>query len=98
MAMDGIQAVSMAMKSNYDLIFMDIHMPYLNGIEAARMIRARMNIPPMIVGITADQSSSVRAKCQEGGIEVLVKPIRTHQLVGVLSKMRSQLNRRKARQ
>ncbi len=97
-ARDGNEAVSMAMTGSYGLIFMDIHMPYLGGIEATRQIRARMNIAPMIVGITADQSTSIRAKCREERIEVLVKPIQTQQLIAVLSRMRSQLDRRRAKE
>ena len=95
-ASDGIQAVSMSLKGNYDLIFMDIHMPYLNGIEAARQIKARPKTCPMIVGITADHGSAIRAKClTEGMVDVLVKPVRMQQLMSTLGEMRTKLDLRK---
>ncbi len=98
-ASDGIQAVSMSLKGNYDLIFMDIHMPYLNGIEAARQIKARMSVCPMIVGITADHGATIRAKClTEGMVDVLVKPVRMQQLMATLGEMRTQLDLRKKEQ
>ena len=94
-AREGAEAVSKAMKENYDLIFMDIHMPYMSGIIAAREIKERMKTPPIIVGITADHSASIRAKClAEGMIDVLVKPIRMQQLVAVLGHMRAKLDAR----
>ena len=89
-AREGAEVVSKVMKENYDLVFMDIHMPYMNGIIAAREIKARMKVLPIIVGITADPSTSIRKKClEEGMIDVLVKPIRMQQLVAVLGHMRS---------
>lgn len=95
-ASDGIQAVSMSLRGNYDLIFMDIHMPYLNGIEAARQMKARMKVCPMIVGITADHGSAIRAKClAEGMVDVLVKPVRMQQLMATLGEMRTQLDLRR---
>jgi len=94
-ASDGIQAVSMSLKGNYDLIFMDIHMPYMNGIIAAREMKARIKVLPIIVGITADPSTSIRKRClEEGMIDVLVKPIRTQQIVAVLGHIRSKLGTR----
>ncbi len=98
-ASDGIQAVSMSLKGNYDLIFMDIHMPYLNGIEAARQIKARMSVSPMIVAITADHGATIRARClTEGMVDVLVKPVRMQQLMATLGEMRTQLDLRKKEQ
>lgn len=38
-ASNGEQAIDMAKKENYDLIFMDLHMPKMNGFEAIELIR-----------------------------------------------------------
>lgn len=51
----GLTACDMAEKSRYPIIFMDIMMPGLNGIEAARRIKAMASAdgPPVIIGLSA---------------------------------------------
>ncbi len=47
-ASNGIEAVTLANKNDFDLILMDINMPLLNGIEATRQIRTNDRHPPII--------------------------------------------------
>lgn len=53
-------------ESEIDLILMDLHMPVMNGYEAAQEIRKRSQVP--IVAMTADVVSGVREKCEQSGI------------------------------
>ncbi len=77
LAQDGRIAVQMAREKPYDLILMDMQMPHLDGLEAARLIRAlpkHANTP--IFALTANAFTEDRLKCQEVGMTGhLAKPV-----------------------
>jgi len=85
-AINGLEAVKMATQKNYNLIFMDIRMPELDGIEATRMIRqleksARGQPVSVIIALTADAIKSDIALCREAGMDdYLTKPIQPEKL------------------
>jgi len=87
MANDGAQAVRMV-ADDYDILFIDIHMPILNGIEATIQIRSnvhRKDLP--IIGITADPNSATHQRCLEAGMnEVLLKPVSASTFRDLLAK------------
>ena len=93
-AFDGLEAVKTISSSNdgdYDLIFMDLQMPHMNGIEATESIRkflgehGRTQIP--IVAMTANAFESDQARAKEAGMnDFMSKPINIHQLEEVLLK------------
>ena len=68
-ASDGKEAVELYKKhrDNVDLILMDLHMPVMNGYEAAEKIREFSTKVP-IVAMTADVVLGVREKCEQSGI------------------------------
>ena len=81
-AENGEAAVALmesAVEKQYDMIFMDIQMPVMNGLDATRAIRrlanpAARNIP--IVAMTADAFSENVAECMEAGMNGhIAKPI-----------------------
>ncbi len=68
-ACDGREAIELFKqhKDSIDLILMDLHMPVMNGYEAAQEIRKiSANVP--IVAMTADVILGVREKCEQSGI------------------------------
>jgi PAS domain S-box-containing protein len=88
-ACDGIEAVEAVKSRHYDIIFMDIQMPEMDGIEATRRIRAldieRSSIP--IVAITANTQESDRDACIEIGMnDFIAKPFVKKQLVSLLER------------
>ncbi|OUR78470.1 hypothetical protein A9Q83_07510 [Alphaproteobacteria bacterium 46_93_T64] len=84
---NGKLAVEAAKEDWADLILMDIHMPEMNGIEAAREIRKTAigkNIS--IVGLTAEAFAERHAQFKEAGInDVLTKPFTEKQLADILA-------------
>lgn len=87
---DGEQAVERAGKEHFDLILMDVHMPVLDGLEAARAIRRNeegtgQRTP--IVALTAGVFDEEREKCMSAGMdEFLAKPVKERELSQVLGR------------
>ncbi|MCS6244140.1 MAG: response regulator [Opitutus sp.] len=86
---DGLEAVRTAAEGNYDLIFMDMQMPELDGYEATQRIRAsgaeHAGVP--IIAMTANAMIGDREKCIEAGMDDYIsKPIDTAVLVGLLQR------------
>jgi PAS domain S-box-containing protein len=88
-AANGAEAVQMATRLPYSLIFMDCHMPEMDGFEAALEIRRRENEsgrkPMPIVALTASVLQEDRDRCVSVGMdEVIGKPVQPAELALVL--------------
>ncbi len=84
---DGEQALAEAARRGYDLILMDLRMPKLDGIEAAKAIRRLpgLAVAPPIVAVTADTLQREKKACAEAGMNAYIaKPIRRAELERVL--------------
>jgi len=86
-APDGEQAIAAVMQGSYDLIFMDIRMPNMSGIEATHWIRDRFNGKGVrIIALTGDAAIETREHCMRAGMDNFVtKPIKLEDLKAVLS-------------
>ncbi|WP_328804096.1 PAS domain S-box protein [Paenibacillus glycinis] len=67
-AVNGKEAIEAALKDTYDLIFMDIHMPIINGLDATRAIKEKLAPEkcPRIVAVTANAIKGDREKLLGG--------------------------------
>ena len=75
-AADGLAALATAIAEPIDLIFMDIHMPRMNGLEATRQLRASLDNPLPIIALTAHVIDSERAAIIDAGMNAtLIKPV-----------------------
>ncbi len=75
-AVNGREATELCDKECFDLVFMDIQMPELDGIEATRQILSVKPNQPAIVAFTANTSDKEIKKYYEAGMKmVLSKPI-----------------------
>ena len=80
---DGEAARRAVARGQYDIVFMDCHMPVMDGYEAARCIRVDEHGPARIpiVALTADSLVTDRERCFEAGMDgFLTKPVSTSQL------------------
>ena len=79
LAENGKIAIDLVEKNNYDLILMDLQMPKMNGWEATKHIRNKMELPKSkvpIIALTADVTQKNIAKHHEIGMNAYVsKPI-----------------------
>ncbi|MFN3958461.1 MAG: response regulator [Parvularculaceae bacterium] len=88
-AVNGIEAVAAATGGGYDLIFMDMHMPEMDGLEASRRIRALGTAAAQapIVALTANAMAADRQKCLAAGMnDFLSKPFEPEDLNAMLLK------------
>lgn len=75
-------------KMKYNMIFMDIHMPVMNGLDAAKEIRIRGAKTP-IIALTSDTFEGVKKHCLEIGMnDFLAKPVDKGRLESLISKYR----------
>ncbi|HEY8507793.1 MAG TPA: response regulator, partial [Steroidobacteraceae bacterium] len=84
---DGFQAVQLAESFRPDIIFMDVGMPRLDGIEAARQIRQQpWGKSMLIVALTGWGQEADRHRTRDAGIDLhLVKPITLEGIAAVLA-------------
>ena len=85
-AEDGAQALQRLQAEPFDLVFMDMQMPVMDGLEATRRIRALTDKPRVpIVAMTANALPADRERCLQAGMDdVITKPIDPDRLVSVL--------------
>lgn len=85
-AENGQLAVEGALAHRPDLILMDVSMPVMSGLEAARAIRAHAEISAMpIIALTAHAMDGDRARCLEAGCDAYAtKPVDLPSLVAAM--------------
>ncbi len=95
-AVNGKEAVEKYAENQIDLVFMDIHMPEMDGLEATRQIREfeavtaeytddRDKKPTPIIALTADAFKDDRDKCLSEGMNFfLSKPFRPEEIINVI--------------
>ena len=85
---DGREALEALERGNFDLVFMDVQMPVMDGLEATAAIRKKegasgIHLP--VVALTAHAMKGDREKCLAGGMDgYLAKPIRPQELDEIL--------------
>jgi len=88
LASNGIEAIECITRQPYDVVLMDVQMPEMDGLEAARRITAKWpaGARPRIVAMTANAMQGDREDCIAAGMDdYMTKPIRVDQLVASLA-------------
>ncbi len=88
-AKNGREAVELFDEHACDVVFLDIHMPGLNGLEAARAIGTRT----LVVFVTAYEQHAVTA-FERGALDYLVKPFEEARLEATVQRLRERLAER----
>jgi CheY-like chemotaxis protein len=83
-AENGKEAVKMALEKSYDIIFMDLLMPEMDGLQAITEIR-KLGIEVPVVAVTAVENPDTRSAAEALGVEdYLLKPASTDQIKEIL--------------
>jgi CheY-like chemotaxis protein len=90
LAANGVEVLAALTGQTYDVVFMDVQMPLLDGLEATQEICRRWPVArPRIIAMTANAMEGDRARCLEAGMDDYVsKPIRREELVAALLRCR----------
>ncbi len=90
LAIDGVDSVEKCvgkMKDYYSLILMDIHMPRMNGYEAAQKIKKELSMQAPIIAQTATHATPESIHEHQGYItDYLFKPFRPEQLFELIER------------
>jgi PAS domain S-box-containing protein len=97
LAGDGAEGATLASEKKFDLIFMDLSMPKMNGWDAARLIRSREGAKSRrapIYALTAHALPEEQKALHDSGMEgCILKPLRTKALGEVLTVVRASLDK-----
>jgi CheY-like chemotaxis protein len=87
-ASNGKEAIDMCGKKVYEIIFMDVRMPVMDGIETTEaIIKMNLDPPPVIIAITADATVDNLKKCKKVGMkDFFTKPFDYLKLAEILEK------------
>lgn len=88
-AANGLEVLQALERQPYDIVLMDIQMPEMDGLEAAKFIRQRWpgEGSPHIIALTAHALEGDRQRCLDAGMnDYISKPMRIEELMGALCK------------
>ncbi|HZW52436.1 MAG TPA: LytTR family DNA-binding domain-containing protein [Candidatus Elarobacter sp.] len=87
-AADAVEALRELAGARYDVVFLDINLPGLSGLEATKVINA-LPAAPQVVFVTAHDEHAVGA-FELGALDYVVKPVSEARLVRTLERLRAQ--------
>ena len=95
-ARDGLEAVNILKQKSYDIVFMDMQMPVMGGVEATKVITSTQTQIPIIIAMTANAMEKDREECLRAGMnDYISKPITMTKLQSVLNKWAKTLLKQK---
>ncbi|MBN1199608.1 MAG: response regulator [Bacteroidales bacterium] len=87
-ASNGVEAVERASERKYDMVFMDVQMPEMDGFEATRKIRSNLkgpNVKTPVIALTANAMKGDREMCIESGMnEYISKPLNPDEVFNII--------------
>ena len=86
-AVDGLQAVEVALSQHPAMILMDVAMPGIDGIEAMRQIKAAIPDQPIVIASAHSMASDRERFLAAGADDILSKPFRLADLVAIVARL-----------
>ncbi len=86
---NGLEVIEKLKRKAYDLIFMDVQMPEMDGLDATRFIIHKMDLAkkPVIIAMTAFALEGDKEKCLEAGMnDYISKPFMIEEIVSKITK------------
>lgn len=93
-AENGHETLNAMINKKYDIVFMDVQMPEMDGLETTRFIRDHMEYQPVVVAMTANALPEDRDVCLKAGMDdYLSKPMKISSIMDVLEKWGKHINK-----
>jgi predicted ATPase/signal transduction histidine kinase/DNA-binding response OmpR family regulator len=94
---NGLQAVTLCQTQHFDVIFMDIQMPVLNGLDATRQIReeeqTKVKQPAAIIGISGNsRDEHIKQAMSAGMNDYITKPFKKEEIFAVINNLEKSLS------
>ena len=87
-ANNGDEAIELLLDNDFDLILMDLQMPFLDGLSATKIIRKKMKDSTPIIALTANAILGDREKCIEAGMDDYIsKPFNKKELASKILRL-----------
>jgi CheY-like chemotaxis protein len=86
-AVDGLQAVEVAVSERPAMILMDVAMPGIDGIEAMKRIKAEIPNQPIVIASAHSMASDRERFLAAGADDILSKPFRLADLVTIVGRL-----------
>ncbi|WP_200977581.1 PAS domain S-box protein [Echinicola sp. 20G] len=98
-AKNGFEAIQKLIDGEkFDVILMDYHMPYMNGIETIRKIRESFEHQPIIFLHSSSDDENILRACKELGVKMkLVKPIKIQEMYDALMTINRKQDHKKSK-
>ena len=90
LVMNGEEALDAMEKETFDLVLLDLHMPVMGGLEAAKIFRFTWEgaSRPTLVALTADATQESRKACEEAGFDgYLTKPVEVQKFLELVDSL-----------
>jgi two-component system, sensor histidine kinase and response regulator len=93
LAINGVQAININNTTKFDIIFMDVQMPEMDGITATKLIRKEALHQPIIIAMTANAMEEDKIECLAAGMDdFLSKPVKLDEIKNMLIKWSTKKN------
>lgn len=90
-ASNGKIALEILEKKSFDLIFTDIRMPFVDGIELLRKLKEQKNETPVVFASSYDEFEYARQGLVLGAFDYLLKPVQRQELEDVLQRIKKHI-------
>ena len=89
-ACDGLEACKKTMNHKFDLVVMDLHMPFMDGFQATKTIKSRANSPYVVAFTSSEIDQELVARLKEAGFDDWFTLPVTQQVISqqIISKLR----------
>ncbi|NJN51306.1 MAG: response regulator [Gammaproteobacteria bacterium] len=87
LASNGAEALALMRSHTYDVVFMDVQMPELDGLVATRTVRGLDIRQPWVIAMTANALAQDRQQCLSAGMnDYLAKPVRIEEMAAAFDR------------